>query len=107
MERQALIAAVLCLIVLIAYQEGVHYFYPPPPEGAVPEAAVEPTPPNGNATEPPPDKVAGDAAPVPVVAIAGVTIPIETDTYSARVSTVGGRLVSFRLKRFRTAVEES
>src|SRR4051794_7030418 len=105
MERQALLAAALCLTVWVAYQVAVQRFYPPPPEGTVPEALTEPTPAQGEATQPPPIAAASEDA-VPSPASAGVTIPIETDVFSARISALGGRLVSFQLKHFRTAVEE-
>jgi YidC/Oxa1 family membrane protein insertase len=102
MERRALIAAVLCLIVLIAYQEGVRRLYPPPPEGTAPAATSE--------TSPRPEAaVTGGEAPEPADATAPTTVGeeilVDTGLYSARVSTVGGRLISFRLKNFRTAVE--
>ena len=103
MERRALIAAVLCLVVLLAYQEGVRYLYPPPPESAAPSATAEPTPRAETATagsEAPPPTEAAEAAPV------GDEIVVETGVYSARIATNGGRVTSFRLKSFRTAVEQ-
>ena len=42
MERRALLAAVLCLVILIGYQEALRYFYPPPPEGSASSTAAPP-----------------------------------------------------------------
>lgn len=102
MERRALLAAVLCLVVLAAYQEALRYFYPVPPEEApsakasAPAEASSPVPPSkevvdGEETEALPTEVAE-----PVV--------VETDLFTARIAPVGGRIVSLRLKKYRTSV---
>ena len=103
MERRALLAAVLCLIVLVAYQEALQYFYPAPPEGAaapttVPSPATsEPTIAKSSATTTEPE-----AQFVPPAE--AETVTVDTELYTARVNTAGGRITSLRLKKFRTAV---
>jgi YidC/Oxa1 family membrane protein insertase len=106
MERRALLAAALCLLVLVVYQEAVRRIYPPPPE------APQPAPTAFEAAEVPPGDVppARAAAGEPALAPAqpadrGALIPIDTDLYAAQISALGGRLVSFRLKQFRTAID--
>lgn len=106
MERRTLLAAVLCLVVLVVYQEAVRYFYPPPPEvpelskpgveRVVPDHAPAPVPPEVEPSAP-----SGEAFG------SGRVVAIETDLYAARVATNGGRLISFRLKRFRTSIDEA
>ncbi len=103
MERRALVAAVLCLVVLLAYQEAVRIFYPPPPEEPAPATSARATPVNA---APPPVETPPEASAAVVPPTAGEEIDVETDLYSARVATAGGRLASFRLKRYRTAVEQ-
>jgi YidC/Oxa1 family membrane protein insertase len=108
MERRALLAAVLCLLVLVVYQAAVDYLYPPPPP--LPPAVASP----GSTPEviPPgalPPVVQPPAAIPPAETVAegdaGRIIAIETDLYAARLSATGGRIVSFRLKRFRAGLE--
>lgn len=107
MERRALVAAVLCMVVLLAYQEGVRHFYPQPPEGDVPAATVtprtdaeEPRANDGGGVAPAMAKAAEPAAVDP-----GRIVDVETDLYFARVATTGGRLVSLRLKGYRTSID--
>jgi YidC/Oxa1 family membrane protein insertase len=105
-ERQALLAAVLCLLVLVVYQEAVRYFYPAPPPPPLEEVAA------GRSPRPLPSPLATTsgletAEPAGAGASAGGTITVETELYSARLAATGGRLVSLRLKRFRTTIEEA
>jgi YidC/Oxa1 family membrane protein insertase len=108
-ERQALIAALLCLLVLLGYQAGIDYFYPPPPQvagDALPSADVSPGAPAVQGEDTPPPLADAAAAAVPAVAVEpGRLITIDTDLYTADVSSNGGRIVSFRLKDFRTTVD--
>jgi YidC/Oxa1 family membrane protein insertase len=102
-QRRALLAALLCLLVLVVYQEAVRRLYPAPetpPVAATSEPAAQAVAPVAPRTDAVPNE---PAVQVPQ----GAIIPIDTDLYSARVSTTGGRLVSFRLKHFRTNVETS
>jgi YidC/Oxa1 family membrane protein insertase len=103
-QRRALLAALLCLVVLVVYQELIHRLYPPPPETAAPPTAEQPT--AGQAPAPAPAMEAA-ASEAPAVSDRGTIIPIETPLYSARLATVGGRVLSFRLRRFRTTIEPS
>lgn len=98
-QRRALTAAVLCLLVFIAYQEAIRRLYPPP---STPPPATEQTP--AMQAGGPDARERPEPAPP---AERGAVIPIETPLYSARVSTVGGRLVSFKLKHFRTSIDPS
>jgi YidC/Oxa1 family membrane protein insertase len=99
-QRRALVAALMCLLVLVVYQEIVRRVYPAP---ATPPATVaDEQPPQ------PPAAVPAGAWTEPSVQVErGAVIPIETALYSARLSTLGGRLLSFRLKHFRTSIEAS
>ena len=100
MERQALLAAVLCLVVLLGYQEALKYFYPPPPEGVTaPETLPSPEVPASDSRG-----VAGVAPSLPQHAIEGRIVTIDTDLFTARLTTGGGRIASLQLKKFRTAV---
>jgi YidC/Oxa1 family membrane protein insertase len=103
MERRALLAAVLCLIVLIGYQEALRFLYPAPPEGvssAVTARPSNPAAPSSPAMETPPVKPAVEAAPVD----RGQPIVVDTDLLKAEISSIGGRITSLKLKKFRTAV---
>ncbi|HEY5934984.1 MAG TPA: hypothetical protein VIU61_10125, partial [Kofleriaceae bacterium] len=78
MERRALLAAVLCLVVLVAYQEALRYFYPMPAEEAGPaQTAVpleQPSPaPAADLTTPP------DVGAAP--AVAAEPVVVETDVF--------------------------
>ncbi|HEY2387281.1 MAG TPA: membrane protein insertase YidC [Candidatus Binatia bacterium] len=103
-QRRALIAAALCLAILLVYQEAIRRLYPPPPPGTpgeVSENADQPASPPGAEEQP------GAAADVqhPAAAAVATIVTVETELYTARVSSAGGRLVSLRLKRFRTTID--
>ncbi len=106
MERRALLAAVLCLVVLIGYQEVLQFLYPSPPPGSAapgeePTAAPSSGVPAGDqSTANTPPTQAAQAAP----ASSGEPIVVDTDLFTARVSPVGGRLASLTLKKYRAAV---
>jgi len=105
MERRALLAAALCLVVLLVYQEAVRRLYPQAPapeETPVAVATVRPDAGIRSAVNSGAEVQSRSGTP------AGERIiPIETDLYSARVTTAGGRIVSFRLKHYRTSIERS
>jgi YidC/Oxa1 family membrane protein insertase len=103
MERRALLAAVLCLIVLVGYQEALQYFYPPPPEGMAVPTTVPPTARTETKVEKVDAPIGDHDAPF-VAPAEAETVTVDTELYTARISTAGGRLTSFRLKKFRTAV---
>ena len=102
MERRALLAAVLCLVVLVAYQEALQYFYPvPSTDAARPGTEVAPAPaPERASVEP--------SQPVPAqeVATAAPSEPIlvETDLFWAKIDPLGGRIASLTLKGYRSTI---
>lgn len=102
MERRALLAAVLCLVILIGYQEALRYFYPPPPEGSASSTAAPP--PDLTGSTPQVAVAAADVVAEQAPTDRGQPIVVDTDLVRAEVTPVGGRIVSLRLKKFRTAV---
>ena len=109
MERRALIAVVISLLILVFYQEVVlRYVYPPPSrqEQVNPPPNAEAPPPV--AKEPAPEPVApAPAAPAPgaVPASEARHITVDTDLYTAVFTSAGARLESFQLKKYRTTVD--
>jgi len=104
-QRRALIAGLLCLVVLVVYQELIRRLYPPPPENVPTATAEQPT--SAQAPLPAPASESAGTPEAPAAVDRGTVVPIETPLYSARVATIGGRLLSFRLKQFRTSIEPS
>jgi len=101
MEKRALLAALLCLIILLAYQEYLQRYYPPQP---LPPPVSEPQPAPTPAIEPAPPR----PSPGPEAAGAddrGREVQVETPLYRAVLTTKGGRFKSFTLARYRTMVE--
>ncbi|MCX8073898.1 MAG: membrane protein insertase YidC [Candidatus Binatia bacterium] len=114
MDRRALLAVVLSLLILIVYEQALRYFYGTPaphPQGQATPGATSP-----EISEPTAD------APVPVAPAAqeprgtvvegkqGPAQPerivrVESPLWVAEFSTHGARLVSWRLKQYRTTVE--
>ncbi len=105
MEKRALIAVVLSLLILIVYQEWVarQYGTPPPPsqvEKQEPEDKIAPPPPM-------PQPALKRAKPVAQPrAEKAREVRVETDDYVALFTSQGARLKSFTLKRYRTSVDE-
>jgi YidC/Oxa1 family membrane protein insertase len=103
MEKRALIAVVLSLLILILYQEWVTRQYgappSPPPEDKKAEKAEAPSP--------KPEPRLKEAKPiVPAQPPAVEEIRVETDHYVAVFASLGARLKSFTLKHYRTSVDE-
>jgi YidC/Oxa1 family membrane protein insertase len=101
MERRALIAVVVSLVILIAYQElAVRWLAPRQLPGAPEE--VEPPP----APSPAEHEEVAEPEPqaVPAPAAEGEKVDVETDLYRAVFTSVGARLESLQLKRYRTTV---
>lgn len=102
MEKRSLIAIVLSLLILIAYQEIISYLYPPAQKEA-------PTPREEFFAPPLP-------SPAPTLPAESVLlsrekadvreVKVENDVYTALFSSLGGRLKSFRLKRYRTDIKK-
>jgi YidC/Oxa1 family membrane protein insertase len=118
MERRALLAIVLSVLILVLYQELVLKRYFPPPSETAPEAVGTPesgakpplaAPPAGAPAKEGPESAAtqGLRAGVgsEVVSVQGRDVVVETDLYKAVLSTAGARLKSFRLKHYRTTVD--
>ena len=108
MEKQAFIAVVISILIIILYQEYMRRFYPPvqPPAKETATRPSEERPAPQVAPERPPAPTAAPAEVargVPVVPVREVTV--ETPDYIALFTNQGARLKSFRLKRYRAGVE--
>ncbi len=102
MEKRALIAVVISLIILVVYQEWLARYY-----GAPSSPSQEKTE-EKNSAAPLPKPQPKLQAPAPVVAPPPRTakeIRVETDHYVALFTTQGARLKSFTLKQYRTSVD--
>jgi len=104
MEKRALLAVVLSLVILIAYQEWMarEHSTPPPQEEKREEKAQTAAPP-----APKPQPKLQEAKPVAPTKTQGVKeIQVETDHYTALFTSQGARLKSFTLKHYRTSANE-
>ncbi|HEY1267870.1 MAG TPA: membrane protein insertase YidC [Candidatus Binatia bacterium] len=113
MEKRALIAVALSLLILIGYQLVVSHFFPAPPPPQIDlkreEKPPETPPPAAREALPAPQEQAKlqRAKPqAPGKAEAAREIKIETDDYIALFTTQGARLKSFQLKHYRATVAE-
>jgi YidC/Oxa1 family membrane protein insertase len=110
MDKRALIGIALSVLVLVAYQQFINFYYGPPPvsepaptnvkSGAESTAAPVPT----NA----PAAVVAPAAAAPVALPAGQTakeITVDTDNYIAVFTSHGARLKSFKFKKYRSSAD--
>ncbi len=102
MDRNLILAIALSALVVIAYQQYLKVYYPeslkPPPPAAAPSVPAAPALSTPSLAEPAPPAPAQRA---PVVA----DVLVDTDLFQAGFSTRGGRLVSFRLKHYRTTID--
>jgi YidC/Oxa1 family membrane protein insertase len=106
MEKRAFIAVALSLLILVVYQEWISRYYgtpPPAPNSVTKEAdksapSAPPTAPPIPQAEPPVTLPGGQQ---------GKQIKIETDNYIALFTTQGARLKSFKLKHYRSSVDEN
>ncbi len=111
MEKRALIAVALSLLILIGYQLLVSHFYPAPPpqiDEKRQEKPPETPPPAVREQAPAPQEQAKlqQAKPqAPGKAEAPREIKIETDDYIAVFTTQGARLRSFQLKHYRATID--
>ena len=108
MEKRALIAVVLSLLILIVYQEWVvRYYGSPPPLPGEKKEAEKPVAPPPRVEEKP-----GDVKTLSTLKEQGIKeqrikeVKVETDLYEAVFTNQGARLESFILKRYRTTVGE-
>jgi YidC/Oxa1 family membrane protein insertase len=106
MERRALLAVVISILILVVYQEVVlKRLYTPsarPPESSEPPAAAPAAPEAAPPQAAAPALVPPEAAAAP--AVEGNDVVVDTDLYEAVFTTAGARLKSLVLKRFRTTV---
>ncbi len=111
MERQTILAVLLSLVVLIGYQLLIAHLYPPPPPGTppFPEPTTNPaerTPLIPQTTEALPPSVDNTVVPSPLtspppsVVASAREFTVETDVYTATLTTLGGTLKSLRLKQY-------
>ncbi len=114
MEKRALIAVALSLLILIGYQLLVSRFFPPPPPPQIDEKREqkppETPPPAAREASPAPEaraKLQQAKPQLPAKAEAAREIKIETDDYIALFTTQGARLKSFKLKHYRATVDEN
>jgi len=115
MDRRTIIFITVSVLIIVLYQELVLKNLPQPPE---PPAPVETASPDLHAGVAGPEATAGTASPtVPsadldtalaaAAPLEGRDVTIETDLYAAVISTLGGRIKSFTLKRFRETNDPS
>jgi YidC/Oxa1 family membrane protein insertase len=111
MDKRAIIGIALSILVLVVYQEMITRFYGPPPAGPVPvtekDVAEKTTPPSQTTVAPSAPAQDAKAVTGPVASRqAGKDITVETDNYVAIFTTQGARLKSFKLKNYRSSVDE-
>lgn len=105
MERRVLLAVGISIAILILYQELVlKRLYPVPPPGSIDVEDIAAPVPAAPSAEPAEDKPAA-AAQAESPAIPERLIAVDTDLYTATISTIGARLTSLRLKHYRTTVD--
>jgi YidC/Oxa1 family membrane protein insertase len=110
MDKRALIGIALSVLVLVAYQQFINFYYGPPPAGDAAPATVKP----GVESTAAPAPTNAPAAVVAPVAAAPVEMPagqpakeitVDTDNYLAVFTSHGGRLKSFKFKKFRSSAD--
>jgi YidC/Oxa1 family membrane protein insertase len=112
MEKRALIAVVLSVIIIILWNLYMRRFYEPA-QPKQQELTQETTPPTQEA--PPPPRQSKSLTPPAAVehkppekatqALSVKEISVETPRYIARFSSLGARLESFKLKHYRASVD--
>ncbi len=106
MEKRAFIAVALSLLILVVYQEWISRYYGSPP--ATPTSVTKEADKSAPSAPPEPPSIPQAAPPVTLPAgKQGKQIRIETDNYIAVFTTQGARLKSFKLKHYRSSVDEN
>ena len=100
MEKRALLAVVLSLLILLAFQKFTEYRYGTAPAPQMEKAEEKPAPPAAPLRAAEPKKAA------PPSESQVKDIRVETDLYVAVFTNRGGRLKSFVLKQYRSEVDE-
>ena len=106
MEKRALIAVVISLLILVLYQEWVTRYYGAPPpvqENQQVEKTAEKVAPAAPKPQP---KVEAAKAPAPVKPQGVKEVKVETDHYVAVFTSQGARLKSFKFKQYRSAADQ-
>jgi YidC/Oxa1 family membrane protein insertase len=112
MEKRALLAVALSLLILVAYQLLVSRYYPAPPPslekepGHVEELPEQKHPESAAPSAPRPQPALKDAKTVQGKSQPAREIKVETDDYLALFTNQGARLKSFKLKHYRASVDE-
>jgi YidC/Oxa1 family membrane protein insertase len=109
MDKRTLIAIALSILILVIYQEMVTRYYGPPPSppSEVTKEAEKPAAADRAATPPTAPAPAKQAMPVELpVAKSAKDVRVETDNYIAVFTNLGARLKSFKLKHYRSSVDE-
>ena len=108
MEKRALIAVAISIVILVLYQEVVlRRFYPAPEQPIGEPEATEAVPTSESAPPPPAEPAAELSAPQPVAkpAASAQRVTVDTDICRATFTTAGARLESLQLKKYRTTVD--
>lgn len=113
MDRRALLAVALSLLILIAYEQFLRLYYGTPPPGAesppgatfLPSEAPPPLAASNQAEATAPDETSANRPSPPPSDVPERLVRVESPLYVALLSTRGARLVSWRLKKYRTTVE--
>ena len=109
MDKRSFLAVILSLLVLVAYQVLVSYFYPPPPPSARKQPAgtrVEspttiPAPTSASPAQIPSSSQTQASSPATATSPAEAReVTVENEVYRAVFTPIGGRLKSFRLKLY-------
>ncbi|MBI2179917.1 MAG: membrane protein insertase YidC [Deltaproteobacteria bacterium] len=109
MDKRTLLAIALSILILVIYQEWVTRYYAPPPSPPpeVTKEAERPTAADRAAIPPTAPASAKQAMPVELpVAKSAKDVRVETDNYIVVFTTLGARLKSFKLKHYRSSVDE-
>jgi len=106
-QRRVLLAIVISLAIVVLYQELIVRRLYPTPEQPAPESQASPAAAARPADAPPsPDSPAAPAAPAFPAALAAEArdVVVDTDLFRATFTTLGARLKSLELKRYRKTV---
>ena len=110
MDKRALIGITLSVLVLIAYQQFINYYYGPLPTDGPAPASVKSDEAKTSAPAAAPSATAvapAQAAPAEIPSGQSARdLKVETDNYIATFTTHGARLKSFKFKKFRTSTDE-
>jgi YidC/Oxa1 family membrane protein insertase len=105
-DRQILLAIALSALVVIAYQQFLRIYYPEYGRQPRPGGSGTPQPPTPGAEAPPPvAQSEPTAAPEESGTVPSEDIRVDTPLYRAGFASIGGRLVSFKLKHYRAAID--